>query len=165
MPRTISGRILRLRTFLLQLLQWSQANWEMRKWSSQRSLWGKSCTWAVGVPVEDSRLKKVTIQWVLVELRWCIQYKTYCTRHGRFWSHFSRALCLKFETILCWYLHLECKLEIAMINSYSKQYIILTTVDLVTVFPAITLSQRMNKNSVIFFAEIKIRIILYRLVV
>ena len=85
MRRIISGRFPRPGTFLLQLLLWFQANWETRKWSSQRSLWGKSCTWAVGVPFEGriyhiySQLKKVinwASEWVLMELR-CVVINGY----------------------------------------------------------------------------------------
>ena len=71
-----------------QLLQQFQPNWEMIKWSSW-SKWGKSCTWVVGVLIEDSsQPNKVTIQvslWILMEL--CLvqedfkinTYQRFCT--------------------------------------------------------------------------------------
>jgi hypothetical protein len=63
MPRTISGPCLRPRAFLLQLLQWLWAKQEKRNWGGQRNLWGRSCTWAVGVPIElrhkSSNLRRV----------------------------------------------------------------------------------------------------------
>jgi hypothetical protein len=76
MPRTISGRCLRPRTFLFQLLKWFYAKQERRKWSSQRSLWGGSCTWAIGVPIEllqnsAEECGRTRSRWaLLVELRW-----------------------------------------------------------------------------------------------
>ena len=52
MPRTTSGPFLRPGSSLLPLLQWFLAEWETRRQSSQRSLWGLSCTWAAGDPTE-----------------------------------------------------------------------------------------------------------------
>ena len=105
MQRIISGRFLRPGTFLLQLVLWFQANWETRKSNSQKSLWGKSCTWVVGVPIDGySRLNNSSkkrkksakegdlffewaseFRWNFFEWRKIYTYKTSCTRHGRFW--------------------------------------------------------------------------------
>ena len=57
MPRTTSGPFLRPRSSLLPLLPWFLAEWEMRRQSSQRSLWGLSCTWAAGDPTEEEDMK------------------------------------------------------------------------------------------------------------
>ena len=93
MPRPTSGPLLRPRSSLLPLLPWFPAEWETRRPSSQRSLWGLSCTWAAGDPTEEEDMKMDDHQPALEASREGIFQETY----GKLrWRNCSEAISWNF---------------------------------------------------------------------